>query len=130
MKRLPLYKIEGYEIDENGTVYDLVKNKIVKPLPTELGLQYRLRGEKINDKTYRTKTKLGHRLMVETFFSHIKVKVIEFKDGNKLNICLENIICLEQKRASENHSKSVSTSREKNKMNDCCTAWMGTGFQV
>lgn len=82
-----IFGYENYLISDNGEVFN-IKN-INKPLKTRInksGYKY------LNlSKNGIVTTKLIHRLVAETFIENHKENIVNHKDGNKLNNCIDNL---------------------------------------
>lgn len=101
----------NYEINESGEVFNIKRNKIVKPYVDQLGYyQITLRVNKIA-KHFRV-----HRLMAEAYLYNDENLdlFVNHKDGNKLNNELSNLeLCTNQQNVKHAYDNNLYKNKKR-----------------
>ena len=105
-----IYGFNGYFISSNGQVKSCIshngKEKISKPMILSIGISPGGYGVVVLRKDGKSYTKRVHRLVAENFLGEPNGRIVNHKDGNKLNNCVNN---LEYVTYSENLSHAYSS---------------------
>ncbi|AKU43340.1 HNH endonuclease [Bacillus phage Silence] len=99
---------KGYFVDKAGNVWSSKRKELTKLSPQSNGRGYLQVTLSTNEKT---RTKLVHRLVAETFLGTVNNLTVNHKDGDKTNNSLENLEIVSQK-INNRHSWEIGLSKK------------------